>query len=327
MPASSTDSCYHRLRLRQLSALCQVIQASGLRTIGHLRRKYEEQALYFEETLRAARALRLVRIKGEELMLTRATCRLLADTDTLAVNLIMRALRCRNAHGEELRKYLASFRVADRAVVRPLPPPQQASIEAGVRNFLMDAGCLSFEEHTKRYVLSGALHRCFSLAVEGAQVVSGPTLAARLAQRRASGAAAETAALAFERRRVGPAHEDAVQHVAAVNTAAGYDIVSVTIEAGGVILPRYVEVKATHEGSVGFYWSAHEREVAASLRAWYFLYLVPLDASGAARIEQLQIVQDPHTCIIEQGDGWKVEVDVMFCSRNGGTQTGEALVV
>ena len=108
---------------------------------------------------------------------------------------------------------------------------------------------------------------------------------------------------------------DRVQHVALLNAAAGYDVRSVTVTDNGMTKPRYIEVKAVSSSSLQFHWTRNEVVTAKLLAQWYYLYLLPVKAGRGFAMNQLEVIPDPHTAVLQASDAWAVEPDVLRCCR------------
>ena len=144
------------------------------------------------------------------------------------------------------------------------------------------------------------------------------------ADRELLGTAAEELILEYERERVGVEYQQEVQHIAVVDTAAGYDIKSVTLEQSGRHIPRYIEVKAVPRISLRFYWTRNEVLTSQKFGEWYYLYLLPVGGNGQFIMEELTIVQNPATNVLVQLDRWEVEPEVLQCIKRPCRERGHS---
>jgi hypothetical protein len=118
----------------------------------------------------------------------------------------------------------------------------------------------------------------------------------------------------FERQRLGKSWEDRVRHIAPQNAAAGYDIESVTLVDDGGSEPRFIEVKAVSADNQTFFWTKCEIDAAKVLRSWYYLYLVPIGAHREPQIDQVHIISDPITNVLDAPHRWSVEPTELKCA-------------
>ena len=113
---------------------------------------------------------------------------------------------------------------------------------------------------------------------------------------------------------MGPEFASKVNHTALKNAGAGYDIESVSVTASGEVAPRYIEVKAVPRGKPRFYWTSNEVSVAEALGSWYYLYLLPVGKKGVFSLEDLRIIQDPHSKVLGLPSEWVTESDIIKCT-------------
>ncbi len=116
---------------------------------------------------------------------------------------------------------------------------------------------------------------------------------------------------------MGPEFASKVNHTALKNAGAGYDIESVSVTASEEVTPRYIEVKAVSSGKPRFYWTSNEVSVAEALGSWYYLYLLPVGKKGAFSLEDLRIIQDPHSKVLGSASEWVTESDIVKCTLVG----------
>jgi hypothetical protein len=122
---------------------------------------------------------------------------------------------------------------------------------------------------------------------------------------------AERAVVQWERSRLGGSDASRVEHIAELDVAAGFDVLSATIE-GDEICQRFIEVKAVPQHSLRFYWTQNEVEVARAVGPLYYLYLVPIRADGLPDVDRVTIISDPCLTVLG-GDTWATEANVLQC--------------
>lgn len=97
-----------------------------------------------------------------------------------------------------------------------------------------------------------------------------------------------------------------ITHVAAENTAAGFDILSFN-KIGDLSLSRMIEVKSW-TSQKEFFFSANEYAVAAKERHNYFIYLV--DRKSMENTDYFpEVIRDPVGQIFPSGSDWNIEPD------------------
>ena len=176
---------------------------------------------------------------------------------------------------------------------------------SGIRNVLLDLDFLERDFHRPRYWVS-AKYVPFFVEIKSAAPTTALQLQAILRAREQLGRNAEIAVLKFERDRLRehPAVASRIEHVAANDVSAGYDILSFTeTSSSGVFADRRIEVKAVSVINWHFYWSRNEIEAAREHRRNYFLYPVPASKNGFD-IANLRIIQNPFKRVYRNAKSW-----------------------
>jgi hypothetical protein len=102
-----------------------------------------------------------------------------------------------------------------------------------------------------------------------------------------------------------------INHVAAENVGAGYDILSFTESANAAgHSDRFIEVKAVSPIDFKFYWSRNEIETARVYGPNYFLYLVPV-FKGGFDLQKLKIIQNPFKRVYSAKKSWLRQEEVI----------------
>jgi len=176
---------------------------------------------------------------------------------------------------------------------------------SGIRNVLLDLDFLERDFHRPRYWVS-AKYVPFFVEIKSAAPTTALQLQAILRAREQLGRNAEIAVLKFERDRLRehPAVASRIEHVAANDVSAGYDILSFTeTSSTGAFADRLIEVKAVSVINWHFYWSRSELEAARKHGRNYFLYLVPACKNGFD-IANVRIIQNPFNRIYLNTESW-----------------------
>jgi len=94
-----------------------------------------------------------------------------------------------------------------------------------------------------------------------------------------------------------------IRQISKIKVDAGYDVISFN-SLSSKIHDRYIEVKS-FTGTMGFYWSRNEVEVARFHGERYFLYLVDRGKIKRSNYQPM-IYMDPYKTLFDQG-GWTKE--------------------
>jgi len=302
------------LEWRNVTSLLSVLRECEYTKTEHIRKRYAQGASHFPETISFLSMLDAVREKEGHLLPSAALTTATPSGDQSWV--LVRLFAKQNRYRTEIARYLRRFRVVDGQLVHR-PVPQSRHRHSHVRNFLMEMGVVGHDSARDFYRIEPGHLDAYIMARPDAGKKSPLALGASLHDKTAIGTAAEEAVMSYERKRVGAAFASCVEHIALRNVAAGYDIRSVTIDAGFAPQPRYIEVKAVSGSTLQFHWTRNEVLTAEVFRSWYFLYLVPVETGGCFALGDLRIVQDPHATILKQASDWAVEPDVLRCFRQG----------
>ena len=301
---------YDNLRFAHICVLLDTLRAVQLDRTSHIRRLFSESAEGFDEVVSFLRRLGMIVSEGQSLRLSVDWTT--ADSSLRRSQVLQRLMSKRNRYRSEIFRFLNNFRVLDGELAY-LSSIQNRSAESGVRNFLMDMEIVNYVADTDKYILMPEYASLYAYARDNAKFVSPSLLMRHVDAKNDIGTAAEEAIVEFERKRLGPSHMDFVEHIAKRNSAAGYDIRSISIDANGQAVPRFIEVKAVPAKSLRFFWSRNEVNVARGLAHWYHLYLLPLDRNGQFDIEGLNVIADPCSIVLQESSNWIIESDAIIC--------------
>ena len=303
---------FEGLEWRHVLAMLSVFRECDYTRTEHIRKQYSQHASCFRQTLAFMVCLRAVAERGGHLH----PASMLRAKDEAAAGswLSQRLFSTRNRYRTQIFRYLRQFRIVDGELTyRPSSATRHR--QSHVRNLLMEMRVVRYDKERGCYHIAPAHLDLYVDAQDGAAKRTPAAVAADQRDRHTIGAAAEDAVLSYERKRVGNTYRDRVEHIALLNAAAGYDVRSVTLDESGIAKPRYIEVKAVSGASLQFHWTRNEVRMAELLAQWYYLYLLPVERGGRFALDQLQVVQDPHTVLLHSSTGWAVEPDVLRCSR------------
>ena len=301
---------YENLRFVHICSLLDTLSTTRLDRTSHIRRLFSENAEGFDEVVSFLSRLGMIVSEGQSLRLSVDWTT--SDTLLRRSQVLQRLMGKRNRYRSELFRFVNQFRVLDGELAYR-SSTQNRSAESGVRNFLMDVGIVRHVMGTEEYVLMPECASILASARDNANYVSPSLLAKDAADRTEMGYAAEKLIVEYERLRVGSCYIDRIDHISPRNCAAGYDIRSISLEAGGTVVPRFIEVKAVSSASFQFYWSRNEVDVARALSHWYHLYLLPVDRHGHFDIGGLKVIADPCNTVLPEGSDWTTESDALIC--------------
>ena len=301
---------YENLRFVHVCVLLDTLSTTRLDRTSHIRRLFSESAEGFDEVVSFLSRLGMIVSEGQSLRLD--VDWMTSDTSLRRSQVMQRLMSKRNRYRSEIFRFVNQFRVLDGELAY-LSSTENRSAESGVRNFLMDVGIVGHVMGTEKYVLMPEYASVFASARDNANYVSPSLLEKNAADRSEIGYAAEELIVEHERSRVGSGYSDRIDHISTRNCAAGYDIRSVSLEADGEVVPRFIEVKAVSSVSFQFYWSLNEVNVARILSHWYHLYLLPVDRHGHFNIADLKVIIDPCNTVLPEDSDWATESNVLIC--------------
>ncbi len=301
---------FEGLEWRNVLVLLSVLRESNYTRKDHIKRRYSSYASHFRETLAFAASLGAIR---EEDGHVRAL-KLFRTSDEARIHawFIVRIFKRQSRYRTRIFRYLRLFDIADG---RPKfsPPPESRHKDSHVRNFLMELGIVSYDSKNDTYQILLEYFDPYALAHDSANMQKPEALTSANRSRESLGLAAEKTAVLFEQGRLGSKFADRVKHVAIQNASAGYDIRSVTIDESDAIIPRYIEVKAVSISSFQFHWTRNEVRMAKQLAEWYYLYLIPVKSDGHFIIDEIKMISNPHSAVLQTPYTWVVEADVLLC--------------
>ncbi len=305
-------NAFEGLEWRNVLVMLSVLRGIGYTRKEHIKKRYNEHASRFEETLAFMVGLRAV--NEEEGHVQSLNTMHAGSEDEGRSWLIKRLFTFRNRYRTQIFRYLRGFHIVNGEPIYH-PSPVFRHHQSHVRNFLMEMGIIRHDEQRDCYFITPEQLNLFILSQENANKRTPEAVAANHRARESIGLAAEMAVMTYERDRVGKKYVDRVEHIAIKNAAAGYDVRSVTFNKDGELVPRYIEVKAVSIPSLQFYWTRNEVRTAELLAEWYYLYLLPVINNGRFAIDELEIIANPHTTILQSINVWLVEHDVLRCCQ------------
>ena len=304
------SNAFSNLRYDYVCSLLDIIGNSQLNMITHIRRLFVEKAEGFDEAVSFLTELGM--ISSDEDKLSLITDWTTSDSAIRRNEIIRKLLNKRNRYRTEVFRFINRFRLVQTKIIYT-SADQSRSSESAVRNFLIDLGVVEHLLEIDKYILLPEYLSLLVSARNNANNTSPVLLEKNVKAKNEIGHAAEELIVEYERERVGPTHADKVDHVSMRNTAAGYDIQSISIETDGQVTPRFIEVKAVSPKTFKFYWSKNEVAIARILSNWYYLYLLPVNRDGQFNMDKLVVLPDPRNSILQEKTNWVTETDATIC--------------
>ncbi len=304
-------SAFEGLHWGQILVLVSVLNECELRTEWHIENRYKERASSFAQTLTFLTGIGLIKRSSGELLLDDPP----PETQSSAFRWMI--LECIMLSGStylaEVSNFLGKFEPSDgRLSYRSSEGTR--SKESAVRNFLMEVGVVNYSQQEDRYAVAPEYTSFYARVRQESERCLPSKVTASVENRDELGLAAEEAVIEYEKKRVGINLANRVEHVALRNSAAGYDILSVTASGDASVTMRFIEVKAVSMRTFQFFWTQNEVQVSRLLGSLYYLYLLPVRANGELCIDRLVIVCDPYSSVIGNAEEWITETSVLRCS-------------
>lgn len=298
------------LRRHNVITLLRLVSSLDVRSVEYVRHRYEEYATEFDATVDCLSQIGLIRDASDRLVPATSVGEH-SHSDVSHSRAVLVAIATHHRVRPMLHDYLRTFHVTNGRMSQRASE-RRKSDDFSARDFLMDFDVLTFDRGKDEYVLAPDLFQLYADAHRHGNRLPPNKLEGLLDKRGEIGLLAELAVVQHERSRVGTGYADRVKHTAATDTAAGYDIESVTLVEHSFV-PRCIEVKAVSESNCRFYWTANEIRMAKALREYYFLYLLPVADDGKVCIDQLRAICDPCDKVLCQNGEWTVEESVLRC--------------
>ncbi|MCY3674871.1 MAG: DUF3883 domain-containing protein [Paracoccaceae bacterium] len=303
---------FSNLQYSHVCSLLDLLDKIKLNKLSNIQRLFDENSQGFDEVVSFLTEINILVLGDSTLSLNLDFAN--KDKDFRRAEIIQRVLGIKNKYRNEIFGYIGQFSF-NQGKISYRPPDQKRSSESDVRNFLIDIGMVRLVQvrGIEEYVLLPEYVSLYVSARNNTNFTSPELLENKIEAQNELGFAAEEKIVEHERDRVGQIHAHKVDHISKRNCAAGYDILSLTIEKDSTIVPRFIEVKAVPTKSFQFFWSKNEVEIARKLKDWYFLYLLPVGNEGKFEINNLMMISNPCDNLLKSNSNWVIESDVLIC--------------
>lgn len=304
---------FAKISVTQLLILSQILNESALLRIELIRARFIQIALNFLETIEFLKGLNLIEVKEDQVILKPKYIMFLNELQkSKQPELAMKSftvsclLDSQSAFSQNIYEFFSQFYwVNDQ--YESSPSSNQRLRYSGLRNFLIDLEFVYINSSRTKYIISDDYVLTFADLLKPKSL--SPDGLLKIQQRKLEiGKAAELTIIDYERHRLSgfPNLAKMIEHVAAKNVMAGYDIKSYDNEFdnNGNFIPRYIEVKAVSPWDHKFYWSSTEIETSRARRQNYYLYLLPVSGRNEFDIPGLRIINDPYSNVYENENEW-----------------------
>lgn len=302
---------FHNLQLEGIFILLNILSNHQASMLSHVRMLFSQESIGFAETLDCVLQLNMVKLTNEDIFLNIDSFP--QDENKRREVVLENIFKTNNRYKSEIQNFITQFNAVDGNITYS-PSAQNRSQESSVRNFLIRMGVVTYMTDADLYFINLEYMNLYVDAVNKSKFTSKAALRQNLLDKNRLGDSAEKLIYIYEKKRVGKLFASKIEHVSQKNVSAGYDIQSITQLDGDKILPRFIEVKAVPGEDYRFYWSRNERDVAKSLGAFYYLYLLPVDSRQQFNINELKIIENPCD-IITNRIGWDFEPDAIMCYK------------
>lgn len=310
--SAATEKAFEAVKWPHVTVLLAVLRESDSADEQIIERRYCENATNYLATATFLHALGLIE-RANQRIVSRISD-LCADRTWQEV-LLDQLTQTASIYRDEIFDYLGGFILSDQAITRPIDV-NDASRQSGPRNFLMELGVVHCNMVEGYYYINSSHVWLYALSRSTVRIVHPSSVRSCVSDQCDIGDLAEQAVVEWERQHLGKDLAHWIEHVAATNAAAGYDVLSLSV-SDGRRQRKFIEVKAVSKKDWRFYWTKNEVATARALGSHYFLYLVPIGENGRPDLNGTKQIANP--CSVLFGDeNWVVESNVLECRMKAG---------
>lgn len=307
---------FERLDWKQLLVFCDVLRSTPSFQRGVIEQRFNEESLYFNETLDFLIELGLVSGAGQNILPKEEFKKILTHApDDIKDFLISQLLKNRDFLARYIADFLNNFELHD-GVYEFRPNTEQRLKFSGVRNFLISLGAISSIMPNGSYTASDKISAYF---LDQKKILPYTKFEDQLKANDELGRKAELFILEEEKRKFMDYPEllNEIQHISLQDVSAGYDIKSLEgLPEKGRWQPKYIEVKAVSGDDFGFYWSRNEMDKARQFGDKYYLYLLPVKGNSDFDTSELQQIKNPYKAVFQNEEDWHQEAEIIhFCKK------------
>lgn len=302
---------FDKVSLRQIRVLSEILHKSTLMQTEFVKRRYLETALNFDETIYFLCEMKLIQLRRDQIKLKaeyRTLLRQLSNSakpeQLIAEFLVGHFVNKRNSISKTIDQFLVNFQFKN-GQYEFSPTTAERLKYSGLRNFLIELGLVHLDSKEMKYFIDTNFMVNYSILREIRHI--SPEEFSQIQQGRVDiGNKAELIIIEFEKERLSkfPRLVAKIEHIAKVDTTAGYDITSFSCDQEENPIPRFIEVKAVSPWDYRFHWTGNEIETSRLHRQNYYLYLLPVRANSEFNLEGLKTISDPYMNVYKNRGEW-----------------------
>lgn len=299
---------FYKIKLSHIHTLCNILAESSVRDLDNVKRKYQENAIAFDETLTFLEDLKVLKLISNELVsLSSLTISHLAPNDFNKEFLSFLFL-AKSKVSKDLKDFLQNFQTENEKTFFKASELQKIKY-SDTRNLLLELDFITTSLDNTTYIINP---HYFDLFIKqfSKNSLSPEAFKKKQENNEAIGLLAEEAVIVHEIIRLSDIkiEENEIQHISIKNVLAGYDIKSFEnyLDENCQRIARYIEVKAVSSDDYKFYWSKNEMDIAKAFGDLYYLYLIPVITYNTFDFEKLIIIKNPFINIYSKNEAeWK----------------------
>ena len=292
--ADRNKSVMEGVSLESAQVLVELIGDNSTLEKKLLKRRFNERARGFDETLKFMEGMQVLEESAREIRRARSLDSmqeaLRAGGRKFNECITRLGVGSATRYGREIRGVLKAFRLEE-GQARLGSKDLRGELYAA-RNILLEAGAMQLNREAGTYTINNWFYREFVRAryAHGTKPEKLDDVVSKQAE---IGLAAELRVFEYERETVGRRDAANVVHISLENTNAGFDIASTRREKETDQLRiRMIEVKAVSPIRCTFTLTRNEVCVATENKDTYFLYLVPI-IEGEPDVTRMDMIQNP----------------------------------
>lgn len=304
-------SQFEEISVDQILVLSKTLAQSSLTHKEFVEAKYSRSAPNFDHTVEFLRELGLVAIRRNQIVIKPRYQAFLQELtksrrpkEAVRELILGYLLTKRTPFSDYTNRFMSNFHFKHGRY--EFAPTTSERLEySGLRNFLIDLGFLYLAPSEMKYVIADNYTPAYSQLVKSYEVSPEEFLA--IQERKGEiGRAAELRIIEYEKERLSqfPQLAARIEHIAATDVTAGYDIRSFDCDNGTDPTPRFIEVKAVSAWDYGFNWTRNEIETSRLFHRSYCLYLLPLSRKKQFDVVGLRIIRDPYANVYRNRGQW-----------------------
>ena len=308
---------FNKISVNQILVFSEVVKEYSLLQKDFIEEQYQRSVSNFGQTVEFLRELDWIEVAENQIILKPKYKDFLRNLkasretkETIKKFIIDRIMASKTSVRECFSEFFSQFRLINEHY-EFIPTVSERLKHSGLRNFLIDLGLLCLDSSETKYIVVNDYSTVCAELQESSHISPDEFAKMRLANEEI-GRAAELKIIEYEKEQLSqfPHVAEKIEHIAAYDVRAGYDIKSYEVLIqNGLHKPKYIEVKAVSLIDYQFVWSRNEIEKSGLYRQNYYLYLLPAKGKNEFDMENLKIINDPYINILNNKDEWTKTVE------------------